>query len=105
MEHQIKRSIGPIELILQMALENPSWGYTRIRGPSAYPTPESNGVSDSAESSVIIIAKQLDELQLRFWTLRPPIRTRDRLIRDNRLFEAILMVDCLIHHKVGDIGT
>jgi hypothetical protein len=42
----------------------------RGKRPGTYPTPESNGVSDSAESSVIIIAKQLDELQLRCWTLR-----------------------------------
>jgi D-serine dehydratase len=32
--------------------------------------PESNGVSDSAECSAIIIAKQLDELRFCFWTLR-----------------------------------
>jgi hypothetical protein len=38
-------------------------------------TPESNGVNDSAECAVVIIAKQLDQLRLRFWTLRRAIHT------------------------------
>ena len=47
--------------------------------PLANLTPQSSGVSDSAECSATITSMQLDELRLCFWTLR--VRHKDAVSR------------------------
>ncbi len=53
-------------------------------------------------------SKTICSLRTPWVSTTPRLRLRavcDRLIRDDRLFEVILMVDCLFDHKVCDIGT
>src|SRR6266851_7907326 len=68
--------------------------------PLANLTPESNGVSDSVECSATIIAKRLDQLRLRFWTLRDPA---DELVLEaavNGRASAIGVLPASMHDRV-----
>jgi len=63
----------------------------RPLGAVGEPHARVNGVSDSAECSAIIIARQLDQLRFCFWTLRSLVSNHSRSLVQHGTRKAIDM--------------